>query len=328
MSLSRFIQQVPSNRPLQLPINHMNYGLIWTSDSLPKRSEVLEVLTQESERVLISRIAVKAKTKDGKIYFKVVVLKSFLNLATEEHLEKFKQILLSINLESIKFIDSEYSDYFRQTSTNYATLRNLNAHKFSGDDSEIHIIKKCKNNEIAQIIAHLQGTPKEDVTDDEMAKVESFIEYGFNLDQVSPSYTELLNTHSLTKEWFKKEKPEINGKTFPTVLRNCINAIFKDDNEITENILSGHWYLAAHALCECHKTKESQQVKDSHKKKEQAFYEWQTSYQGKTKKERRASKISLRSISSKVGISVGTLSNWIKQFEEFEKNERTSFVHT
>ncbi len=321
MSLSWFkeIQQVPINKPLMVPLNLMNMGLVWTSDSLPKRGALLEVFTKSRERLLISRIAIKAKTDVGKIYFKVVVLKDCFNLAEEDHLDKFKQILLSIDLESIYFINSEYSDYLRQSSTNFADLKNVSAKNVSNSDHEIHMIKKCGTNEIAKIIAHLQGHSKEDVTDDEMAKVESFIEHGFNLYPEYPSYAELLNTHSLTKAWFRKELPVLDDDTFPSVLKTCIETIFEDDNEVKEDQLSAHWYLAAHALCESHKTKEAQQVKDSHKKKEQAFYEWKTNYQGKTKKERKASKTSLRSISSKVGISVGTLSNWIKEFKRTQE---------
>lgn len=312
------IQQVPIKKSFGLPLR-WNITEAWATDSLPKRNALLEELTQTRERMLISRIAVYVKTDDGKIYFKVVVLKDFFNLANEDHLKKFKQILLSINLENIYFIDSEYSDYLRQTSTTFANLRNMSAKKVSNSDNEIHIIRKCEHNDMDKIISHLNGTSKDDVTDDEMEKVDSFIEHGFYLYPELLSYVELLETHNRTKEWFRKEKPIIDDETFLEIVENCRETLDQQYDNV--NVLQ-HWYMVAHALLECKKTKEAQQVKDPYEKKKKAFSEWKKNYQGKTKKERKVSGTSLRSIAKKVGISVGTLSNWIKEFKKIDEKAK------
>ena len=323
MSLSwlKEIQQVPIKKTLLLTGNLMYQKMPWTPDSLPKRTELLEEFTQLRERMLIRRIVVCDKSHDKSLILRVAVMKDCLNLNDSSHLEKFKKILCNIKLEKIHVIDSEYSDYCRQTSTSFASLKNTSSTKISNDDRvELHAIKKFGYDEIDRIVAHLNGASKDDITENEIEKVDSFIEHGFNLYPELPSYAELLKTHNLTTEWFRKENPEINDETFPIVLKNSIDAIFQENDEIKENSLSSYWYVAAHALCECNRTKKAQQVKEPHQKKERAFREWKSSYQGKTKKERKVSGTSLRSIATKVGISVGTLSNWIKEFERFGKN--------
>lgn len=314
MSLSwlKEIQQVPIMKSVSLPALK-DVTKSWTSGLLPKRDSLLEVFTHPRDRVLISKIAVKAKTEDGKIYFKVVVLKHFLNLANKNDLDKFKQILLSLNLENIHFINSEYSDKLRETSTSFADLRNMSVENVRNSDEETHHILKCEHDEMDEIIEHLLGTPKKDVTDDEMAKVNSFIEYGFQLKPTGDTYAALLKTHNLTKEWFRKEKVIIDDETFLKRVENCFETLYQEGDGIN---VSQHRYMIAHALLECKKTKEAQQVKEPHKKKKKAFNEWKNIYQGKTKKERKSLKITQRSIAKDVGISVATLNNWIKEFKE------------
>lgn len=310
VDFTNVVQPFSIPKKFRIPLNPLDAFCCWGSWGIPKRRDLLDHCTKQRERVIVDRIGVSLGDKP---LVKVAQFSTCFNLADSDDLKVFKSILLKIDLKKIDFITSEYSDYFRRVSTSFAELR---LHRKRYAHSEVHHITNfSKKTEIDDVVNHLNNG---EIYENDESDVELFIEHGFNLRKESPSYQELVDVHNKANAWGRALQEEITEESFSNQLRKCIDDIcsscgFLDDDICDE--LANEALVIAHALCQSQEIKLAQRVKNSDEKRELAFKLWQESYKNKTQKERKALGVSQRSLAERVGVSVGTLNGWIKEFE-------------
>lgn len=291
----------------------------WLEDEMPKRAVLIDALLDDVHCTHIDRITTFNRNNKGQDWFNVANFKHKLNVATESHRKILKQILLKIDLGSICAVDSFYDDSCRRAASSPRFKNKKAAFRkgvYLADEFDFH-------RDVEGIIKHLGGNVALEITTSIEEDVDAFIERFFRPKNGNPSREELIKLHERVNAWSRKNGIEFSKESDLTeVFERCFDWLLENDHleesSIKEDWLGQNmrvWFVIAHALCESQKIKIAQRVKNSEQKRAKAFDIWESSYRNQTAAERRRLNISQRSISVEVGVSVGKLNSWFKEFE-------------
>lgn len=295
----------------------------WEKNPFPKRGEFLNAITFNNERVMVDRISVfdgnrfvcSGNDSSPNPKIKVAHFPICFDLTKDVDLKRFKAILLKIDLAQIYSIDFLCSRYFSRI---FRAKVSIKSQRQRVHHSEIHYVSEFSLVDFDGVVKHLNGDLDKKITEEDEKNVDLFIDRGFCVNKDSFSYSHLVDLHEKSSAWARKQNLQMNKESFPYDLHNCINFLCETcdylDRAIQDNDVSQVMIVSSHALCEVHKIKLAQRVKNSDEKKARAFKLWEEHYQDKTKESRKRSRVSQRSISKDVGVSVGTLNSWFKDF--------------
>tara|TARA_Y100000588_G_scaffold170299_1_gene184057 strand:+ start:1327 stop:2295 length:969 start_codon:yes stop_codon:yes gene_type:complete len=291
----------------------------WLEDEMPKRSVLIDALLDEVHCTYIDRITTFNRNHKGQDWFKVANFKHKLNVAIEAHLKILKQILLKIDLESICAVDSFYDNSCRRAALNTCFQNEKAPFRKGVCFADVFDISR----DVEGIIKHLGGDSGLEVTESLESDVDAFIERFFRPKDNGLSREELTLLHGRVRFWARKcHVPFTKESDLTDVFDRCFDWLIDSDLPIEGSIKEDWfgdnmrvWFVVAHALCESQKIKVAQRVKNSEHKRAKAFDIWESNYRNKTAAERRILKVSQRSISVEVGVSVGKLNSWFKEFE-------------
>ena len=176
--------------------------------------------------------------------------------------------------------------------------------------------------ELNTIIKHLGELPEG--TNNDIKDINRCMDNFASLNNYFAPVTSFHSAYDQILLWCRDEKDDFLNDT---VRDNFFEKLIEEYNELQEWVTDNdHETLdefstamlksyISHAMFIANKTKRSKEIKNISKKRQKAFTIWKKHYEGKTLTERKRRNINQRKIAEEVGVSLGTLNSWFKEFK-------------
>lgn len=295
----------------------------WLTGELPKRARLISFLINDIDISYVDRITTYSgqSKKNGIPIIRVANFSRKLDIYYPRDVNILKNIFLKINLDSICSVDLFTNNLFSRDivvclgrSDKYYNRKCIYFSDYFNPDDDLKVA-----------ICHLGGNINLEVTQLLIDEVDSFFDKLFRIKEKKYSYDNLIYLHNKASDWARKMNLNITeNDIFSDLLNLCIIQLCEECSLINESFLKKDdtedmsvLFVVAHALCETQRIKVSQRVNEFDKKREIAM-EWWNIYRNKTPVERRCKSepLSQRIIAKKIGVSLGTLNGWFKDFDQ------------